>query len=160
MDVRGLSTPVYRKILVGYDGRHASKCALRRALQIAKSLGAEVTVLRVLHEEIHYAHPLSAEEAKEVRKIYLADLEKEVKELIKGEDAAGVKVSCDVIIGDPAEEILNYAETKGYDLIVVGRRNVGTLKRILLGSVTTKIVTYAKGVEVLVIEPWEDVCRL
>ena len=155
-----MSTPVYRKILVGYDGRQASKCALRRALQLAKRLGAEVTALRVLHEEIHYAQPLSAEEAKEVRRTYLADVERDVQEIARGEGVADVKVSCDVTIGDPAEEILNYAETKGYDLIVVGRRNVGVLKRILIGSVTTKIVTYAKGVEVLVIEPWEDVCRL
>jgi nucleotide-binding universal stress UspA family protein len=45
--------------------------------------------------------------------------------------------------GDPAEEIMTYADEIGSDLIVVGRRGVGGFKRLLIGSTSSNIVKYA-----------------
>ena len=48
--------------------------------------------------------------------------------------------------------IVNYAETKGIDLIVIGTRGRTGLKKMLLGSVASEVVTYAHC-PVLVIRP-------
>jgi nucleotide-binding universal stress UspA family protein len=51
-----------------------------------------------------------------------------------------------------AEDILNEAETGGFDTIVMGRRGLGMAKALLLGSVTSKVVQKAKGCAVTTVE--------
>jgi nucleotide-binding universal stress UspA family protein len=46
-------------------------------------------------------------------------------------------------VGDPAEEIMNVAAKQHADLIVMGAKGLGTIDRILLGSVSTRVVQYA-----------------
>ena len=53
---------------------------------------------------------------------------------------------------DVAEDILNEAETGGFDTIVMGRRGLGMAKTLLLGSVTSKVVQKAKGCAVTTVE--------
>ena len=42
--------------------------------------------------------------------------------------------------GDPADEILRYADRNGIDLITVGSRGLGGLKGLFLGSVSHKLI--------------------
>ena len=51
-----------------------------------------------------------------------------------------------------ADDILNFAETGRYGTIVLGRRGLSGAKKILLGSVSSKIVHYAKNCAVTVVE--------
>ncbi len=95
-------------------------------------------------------------ELEEVKRNYLDKLKKEAERIVRREKVKGVKVNYDVEVGDPPEEILKYAEEGGYDLIVVGRRNLGRFERFLMGSISSKIVNYAKNVDVLVVEPREE----
>jgi nucleotide-binding universal stress UspA family protein len=53
---------------------------------------------------------------------------------------------------DVAQEILDEAETGGFDTIVMGRRGLGVAKALLLGSVTNKVVQKAKGSAVIIVE--------
>lgn len=53
---------------------------------------------------------------------------------------------------DVAEDILNEAETGGFDTIVMGRRGQGMAKALYLGSVTNKVVQKAKGCAVTIVE--------
>jgi nucleotide-binding universal stress UspA family protein len=46
-------------------------------------------------------------------------------------------------IGDPAEEILKVAAKQEADLIVMGTKGLGTLDRVLLGSVAMQVLQYA-----------------
>ncbi len=43
-------------------------------------------------------------------------------------------------VGDPAEEILSTAESFGAELIVIGARSLGTVKQLVLGSVSTTVM--------------------
>lgn len=45
--------------------------------------------------------------------------------------------------GDPAEEILRYADEIGSNLIIMGNRGLGTFSKIFLGSVSQKILTHS-----------------
>lgn len=53
---------------------------------------------------------------------------------------AGLSVEQQVLEGDPAEKIVDYARDAGVDLIIMPTRGVGTVRRFLLGSVTAKVL--------------------
>jgi len=46
-------------------------------------------------------------------------------------------------VGDPAEEIITVASRQHADLIVMGARGLGTLDRVILGSVSMQVMQYA-----------------
>jgi nucleotide-binding universal stress UspA family protein len=53
-------------------------------------------------------------------------------------------VATGLLDGDPADEILRYADRNGIDLIAVGSRGLGGLKGLFLGSVSHKLIEDAK----------------
>ena len=57
--------------------------------------------------------------------------------------AAGVEVEVFALQGDPADAILDVAEERGSDLIVVGNKGMTGAKRFLLGSVPNKVSHHA-----------------
>jgi nucleotide-binding universal stress UspA family protein len=123
-----------RNIVVGYDGSDTAKRALDRAAELAPG-GATVTVVSAVH--VHppagrAAGPIDADEVSE-RRHELAEAEK-----VLGEK--GVKSTLVEGHGDPAEVIVDQAKEIGADLIVVGTRGMTAPARIVLGSVSTKVV--------------------
>lgn len=62
----------------------------------------------------------------------------------------GLEVNYKILEGNPAEELMSYADQNGIELIVVGRKGAGMLKRILMGSTSTALVKYANQ-DVLVV---------
>jgi nucleotide-binding universal stress UspA family protein len=61
----------------------------------------------------------------------------------QAENAGVAKVTGLVDNGDPAHRIVDVAKREGVDLIVMGRRGLGDLKGLLLGSVTHKVAQAA-----------------
>ena len=57
---------------------------------------------------------------------------------------ANIPLEMKVIYGDPAEELIKFAEEEEIDVIVIGSSGKGFLKRKLLGSVSHKVVRDAK----------------
>lgn len=55
----------------------------------------------------------------------------------------GIIAAREILHGDPAEEILERATSLGADLIAVGSRGRGGLRRLLLGSVARNVTLYA-----------------
>lgn len=55
-----------------------------------------------------------------------------------------VRVEKLVVFGDPAEEIIRYAEENDYDIVVMGSRGAGPLRGVLLGSVSYKVLNSAR----------------
>ena len=66
-----------------------------------------------------------------------------------GKEAA-VPVNVVLLQGHPAQEILDFAEKNGIDMIVMGTQGTAGIDRFLLGGVTEKVVRHAKA-EVLVV---------
>ena len=62
-----------------------------------------------------------------------------VQQLIK----AGFTADPILKTGNPAEEIMKVAAKQGADLIVMGARGLGTIDRVLLGSVSMQVLQYA-----------------
>lgn len=136
------------KILVGIGGDPVSDIALMYAGNLGQRLGAIVTAMHVVQEE-----PLPS--SWPIKKLMEKNIENErqrvtelLSELIKKNILPDVQFK-EVVKGDPAGHLINEAEKAEYDLIVVGHRNLANIKKLLLGSVSSKVVQYA-GVSVLV----------
>ena len=143
---------IYKNILVGYDGSEASRKAVEKATKIAKTFGAKLILVTVIPSPVPLVGELlvpSTARSTEAVETAKRELEKMARELSEIHE---INVEYQVLQGDPAEELTRYAEEKGCDLIVVGRRGAGRLERLLLGSVSEKVIRLAKKADVLVVE--------
>ena len=129
------------KILLAFDGSEPAKRALDQTAELAKALGASVTVLTVM----------PVERGREVMPFDDRDLHTdeivEARALLheRGVDAELVERP-----GDAAEMILRLAAEGRFDTIVVGSRGLGTVDRVLLGSVSTHVATNAEATVIVV----------
>jgi nucleotide-binding universal stress UspA family protein len=137
---------MFGSIVVGTDGSDTAKQAVSQAIELAKAVGARV-------ELVSAYEPVSDARLREESVQVPDDLQwmvnpredvdgtlNEAAELVK---AAGVKVGCFPRQGDPADAILDVAEERNADLIVVGNKGMTGAKRFLLGSVPNKVSHHA-----------------
>ncbi|HEX5307709.1 MAG TPA: universal stress protein [Solirubrobacteraceae bacterium] len=137
---------MFRSIVVGTDGSDTAGQAVRQAVDLAKSVGASVEIVSAYE-------PVPAQRLREERLRAPADLEWAVgprQEVDSMLDAAaevarqaGVEVNVFPRQGDPADAILDVAEERQADLIVVGNKGMTGAKRFLLGSVPNKVSHHA-----------------
>ena len=131
---------VYEHILVGVDGSDASAEAATMAGQLAADLDAKVTAVYV-RQLPTTVPPFSTD-------FYLDSYWEEVERLA-GErtaealDPLGASWRFEVRTGDPAVQLQLSADEHGADLIVVGARGHSVAHRLLLGSVSTRLVHHA-----------------
>jgi nucleotide-binding universal stress UspA family protein len=142
-DAAGVQTlPAIRSIVIPVDfNRHADE-ALTRGLAWAAQWGSMVHVLHVYSppwvRDAGYVPPPAALVADVVRR-----LEGRLAGDVSRRHAGQLDVRTVVRIGEPAEEILRYAEEIEADLIVVGTHGRELFGRMLLGSVTEAMLRRA-----------------
>lgn len=126
---------MYDKILVPTDGSEGSEVALEHAKSLAKNYDSEVHLIYVADVRTQNTGDIMANFIGELEKIG----EKAVKSMLEELDEVDSVVT-EVIKGIPHREIIEYANEKNMDLIVMGTHGRTGLDRILLGSVTEKVV--------------------
>jgi len=127
------------KIVVAFDGSDHARRALERAAQLALE-GASVTVVSAVHVRPHTGRgpghpPVDPDEA--------AERQQRLDEAETFLSKAGIEVRAVAGVGDPADAIVDEAREWGADLIVVGTRGLGGGQRLVLGSVSTKVLHHA-----------------
>ena len=110
---------MYRRILVGTDGSETAARAVARAVEVAATLGATVTIATAAGSQ-------SRGQAV-------------VEEAAAAHRRSGVQISTAVLPGDPASALVEEAERGRYDLLVVGNKGMTGARRFLLGSVPNKV---------------------
>ena len=132
---------MFKSIIVAFDGSAASQKALEVACGLGKAFGAE---LHLVHspqvETTSIAIGYSVVDVP-VTPAQIAEAGKEVMEAaIARATELGVPPA-DHTIGadDPADDILNAAKLHDADLIVMGRRGLGSVASLFLGSVSQKV---------------------
>ncbi len=134
----------FKKIVVGYDGSESSKKALSKAIELSKEMNAELHIIGVVRPfEFFAIDYIPPEEIEEYEKEEISKEEKFLKEASELAEKEGVKPFVKVMEGEPAEELMTYADENSCDLIIVGHRGVGGFKRMLLGSTASNLVKYA-----------------
>ena len=140
-----------RRILVPVDGSKPSIDASVQAIDIAKHLDAELIALYIVSPDIRYDYmediitPRLPRALKDVMMIAMQKGERHVKKVQQRASQKKVKVKTDVVIGvsSVVKEIVGYAEKNKIDMIVIGSRGLSGIKKMLLGSVASGVVTYS-----------------
>jgi nucleotide-binding universal stress UspA family protein len=128
---------MFKKILVGYDGSKGAKAALDRAAIMAREYDAEITVLWVREPPPRYSDlPGEFEGEKEAAEAYFKERCREVQDVAKEH---GLNILCESQAGHPAKMIVQYADERGHDLIVVGHSDHSQLWGRLLGDTADRI---------------------
>jgi nucleotide-binding universal stress UspA family protein len=141
----------FRTILVGVDGSKPSSAAVDIAAEIARRYDATLILLhalsvsstsKALEELAEYQRVenlrLTLDEAlKMFGQSILASAEKAARD--KGVE----NVETMAEIGDPASTIAAVAKAREADLIVVGRRGLGDIAGLMMGSVSHKLIQLA-----------------
>lgn len=141
---------VLRKIMIATDGSEAAEKAADFGIQIAGLSGAKVYAVYVIDTTPYYSIPLDQVWSKEVYE-QLEQMGNEIaSDVEKTAKATGLEAESLVLKGDPAEKIVSFAEEHNIDMIVVGSLGKGEFKRLVIGSVSEKVVRHAK-VPVLVV---------
>ena len=137
---------MFKSIVVGTDGSDTATQAVRQAVDLARSVGATL-------ELVSAYEPVSAQRLREERRDTPEDLQwaisprEDVDATLEAAAALARAASVDVNVyprqGDPADAILDVAEEREADLIIVGNKGMTGAKRFLLGSVPNKVSHHA-----------------
>lgn len=137
----------YEKILVAFDGSESGRNALKQAIRLA---GAEQAFLGVLSVVPSYEGNIEFIGVKNIDAVLGGPIEKLKTEAAGIAAAEGASIEMFVEQGKAYERIVEKAETGAYDLIVMGRRGIRRAARMLVGSVTSRVIGHF-GKDVLVI---------
>jgi nucleotide-binding universal stress UspA family protein len=144
-----------KRILVPLDGSKVAEQIVPHAEELVKVMGGDVILFQA-YESLGRMMPSEGfrvmpekevndenKRREEETKVYLKSIARPFRE-------KGLTVSEVVAPGDPAEAILDYAESKAVDIIAMSTHGVSGIKRWVFGSVTDKVL-HAGDMPVLVV---------
>ena len=139
--------PPVRRILVAFDGSPGAWAALDRAIEIAVSQCALLTIAAVVAEPRLYAGfgPLAVPYSPDTLR---RDAEREMQRLLaaaRDEVPANVSLTTRLLVGRPARALAELAATGDYDLIVTGPRPSGRLRRLFGAGVTHSLLARTRA---------------
>jgi nucleotide-binding universal stress UspA family protein len=126
-----------KNILVAFDGGEPARKALDTGIELTKRFGGSLGVVSVIPYHPGRS-PIDPWDDPAVHDAQLA----EAREIVARQ---GVTAEILEPAGDPAQAIERVAEAGGYDTIVVGSRGLGSMARLLQGSVSEHVATHASA---------------
>ena len=141
-----------KAIIVGTDGSEGAERAVMVAADLAKAIDGRLLLVNVSQSG------LSQEQLRTIDRLQIAEgdaLEGVSDRILAKADVlararGAVKVETIRWAGDPAEALIKVAKDEHADALVVGRRGLGQLKGLLLGSVSQKLASLAPCVVIIV----------
>jgi len=150
----------YKKILVPYDTSKPSEIALEHAITIAKmsaiytNTTIDVIVLHVVQEmPVPTTFGINLFKSKQTGDMitieqYLKDITLEIKKdaenmleekLEKCRNIENVSLEVQVLIGNPSDQIIQFANGERIELIIMGNTGLGGFSKIVSGSVAKNV---------------------
>lgn len=132
---------MFTNILLGVDGSEHALRAAQKAGDLARNMSSKIVRIVVAYDPVPpYLGEPNMQTAISARM-------KEADEILhKAIGALGKipgEVHTEILEGPPAEAILEVANARNSDLIIMGSRGLGRLRGVLLGSQTQKVVQHA-----------------
>jgi nucleotide-binding universal stress UspA family protein len=123
------------RILLATDGSEFSRAALQHALNFARSYGGRLLVVSVavMNEELLAQAPDVAEKLTERARAFAQEAQAQA-------EAQGVSAQVFVREGDAHQKIVEVALKEGADVIFMGSHGRTGLRKLLMGSVTEKVI--------------------
>ncbi|MBV6306228.1 universal stress protein [Candidimonas humi] len=141
---------MFKKILIPTDGSALSAQAANKGVCFARQIGAEVVALYVTQpfaatvgfDGMAAAYAITDED---YEKTATEQAQKYLKSVLDRAETAGVKASGKAVSNfNVADGLVQAAEDEKCDLIFIGSHGRSGLSRLLLGSVTVKVLGLAK----------------
>jgi nucleotide-binding universal stress UspA family protein len=139
-----------RQILIATDGSETANEAADFGIEMVGCSGAKVYAVYVIDTTPYRSVSLDKIWSKETLDEFERAGHEATSYIEKIGKAAGVEVESRVLKGNPAEKIISFSEDNNIDMIIVGSLGKGGYERVVLGSVSEKIVRHAK-IPVLVV---------
>ena len=132
---------MFDHILLGVDGSEHALHAAQKAAELARTVNSKILRIVIAYEPVpSYLGEPNMQTAISARM-------KEAETILgKAMEAVGKipgEVHTEILEGPPAEAILDVANTRKSDLIVMGSRGLGPLRGAMLGSQSQKVVQHA-----------------
>ncbi len=152
MSLSGNSRTLFplKRILVTTDGSENAKRAVSAASSLAKQNGSELLIVHVVSEAIPAQYsPIGINTPASDYTDYFKTIEQEgtklVNEVVQKAKGEGINARGEVLrtISSTVESIIEVSDKEHVNLIVVGTRGLGGFKKLLLGSVSSGVVSHA-----------------
>jgi nucleotide-binding universal stress UspA family protein len=143
---------LYKNIVVGTDFSETAAQAVDQAAAIAKAFKATLHIVTAFRPAMTSSVAASSLEAmayggaeflQEAESKIADEVDSTLGSMAKKLSSDGISVKTHGCAGDPSDALVDIAEKNKADLIVVGNRGMGGVKRFVLGSVPNKISHHA-----------------
>lgn len=155
-DAASAAAPSPTRVLLPLDGSELAAAALEPALALVAPFGATIIILRVVRtaeSQLPYDQTFWTASEQQVMEELRVDAQRNVDRVVVGLRARGLLVEGLVVLeSDAARTILSVAAERDVGLIAMSTSGRGGLARLLVGSVTDKVVRGAEH-PVLVVRP-------
>jgi nucleotide-binding universal stress UspA family protein len=134
---------VYSNILIPTDGSELAGNAVQHGIALAQGIGAKVIALTVLPP--FHVFTTDTQMLEDTPAQYIARMQQHAEKV--GHKAQVVGVACETVHVEhehPYQAIIDTAESKGCDLIVMASHGRHGISPIILGSETVKVLTRSK----------------
>ena len=136
---------VVQNILFPTDGSESSKKALDYIKELASKFQTKVVVLNTYELPlILNGYEMNPDIFEQLSKDYMERAEKIVQETKSELEKSATMIETVVLEGSSGSLIIDVAKDKNCDLIVMGRRGLGSVKSFLLGSVSNYVIHHSK----------------
>ncbi|WBW50185.1 universal stress protein [Peptoniphilus equinus] len=140
------------KILVPIDGSEASRRSVNVAKEVGRQFEAEIAVITVVPEtSVFEQYPTNFPYNLELERANNDRAQKVLEDVKTAMSDYPYPVATYYVKGNPAHQIVKFAEEHHVSLIVMGNRGLGAFSRTLLGSVSNKVIN-SSNVSVLVVK--------
>lgn len=135
----------FEEIVVPVDGSEGSQRAAEFAARLARATGSALKLLYVFQATPGHLMSMARLEREDVDRIKKQAASEAFASVHKALGNDGDDAKEEVLIGDPAAEIVQYINARPKALVVMGRRGMSRMETLLMGSVSEKVVRHAAG---------------
>lgn len=137
---------MFKKILVAVDGSTFADHAVDCAADIAKKFDAKIDIIHAITRPTYVEDITMGLHGDKIEEIGWKILKKSSQRV----GTIGLKPELRLVKGHPAREIAKIVNKEKYDLLVIGSRGLGSVKALLIGSISEKLSKLAKCTVIIV----------
>ncbi len=139
-------------ILVPVDGSKGSDLALAKAREMADLQKSKVIILNVISNLMSNPYLLEHEHKLEINKVFSQQAKGTLDEALKFFEGYEGEVETEVRLGDPAQEVIDFAKEIDVDLVIMGNRGLNAFSRVMMGSVSNRVLNHVESSVLIVKE--------